>query len=227
MPIVRKNAIVEQFRADVDIWFVRYQEFYLLKNEQTRNYRMAHVDLITDIYNQLMTVFGDDIEAVRQSAYELNDLIDDRLAVLGNSNACLQEAIRGRDANSNVVGSTIQQCATYANTSLSFRLSNTFYPAHASIQRQISSLPVTVVDVLARGNVLQDEGLMIEYLSQIYAVKDLQWEGAVSQLLRWESNRWTVDGSFMVDEMTECMMENVINYINENVRIEALALSCA
>jgi hypothetical protein len=223
---VARNEIVEKFRADIELWFVRFQLFYDAKNAQTRNYRLAHVDLITDIYNQLMEVFGDDIQAITDLSNELNDLIDAQVESVGSVNECIQEVMDGREANSERVGATFQRCANYANDTLSSRLSNTFYPAHASIQRQISTVPLAVIDVLSRGNVLQDEGEMVQFLSDLYEVKDMQWEGAVSQLLRWESNRWTVDGSFLVDEMRICAGLALTDYIISTSKLEAKITNC-
>ena len=173
-----------------------------------------------------MTVFGDDIEGVRQLAYELNDLVDAQVESVGSINPCIQGVMDGRAANSAQVGSTIQQCATYANTTLSFRLSNTFYPAHAIIQRQISSVPLQVVDALARGNILQDEQEIIKYLSDIFAVKDFQWESGVSQLLRWESNRWNVDGNFLVDEMRICLAGALSSFIVQTAPLMVNIRNC-
>jgi hypothetical protein len=221
-----RNEIVEKFREDIELWFVRFQLFYDAKNAQTRNYRLAHVDLITDIYNNLMEIFGDDIEGIRQLAYELNDLVDAQVESVGSVNECIQEVMDGREANSARVGATIQQCANMANQTLSSRLSSTFYPAHASIQRQISTIPLAVIDVLSRGNVLQDEGEMIQFLSDLYEVKDMQWEGAVSQLLRWESNRWTVDGEFMVDEMRVCVAAALTDFIVATAPLEIQIRTC-
>jgi hypothetical protein len=223
---VARNEIVEKFRADIELWFVRFQLFYDAKNAQTRNYRLAHVDLITDIYNQLMEVFGDDIQAITDLSNELNDLIDAQVESVGSVNECIQEVMDRRDANADRTGSKIMACATYANTTLSTKLSSTFYPAHASIQRQISTVPLAVIDILSRGNVLEDEGEMIQFLSDLYEVKDMQWEGAVSQLLRWESNRWTVDGSFMVDEMRVCGAIALTDYIISTSPLETQIATC-
>jgi hypothetical protein len=220
------NEQVDAFRAGIERWFVRFQNFYDRTNAETRNYRLAHVDLISNVYEELMTVFGDDIEGVRQMAYELNDLVDARVESVGSINPCIQEVIDARTENSERVGAAIQDCATHANVSLSLELTNVFYPAFASIQRQISTVPLAVIDALSRGNVLQDEEQIIEYLQALYEVKDMQWQGAVSQMLRWESNRWSVDGMFMVDEMTTCMARTLVDFITSTAPLEVQIRTC-
>lgn len=221
-----KNEQVDAFREEIDRWFVKYQTFYDRSNAAMREYRLAHVDLVTRIYQEMMTVFGTDIEAVRQAAYELNDLIEDRRNQIGEVNDCLREIIDARTENSARVGSTIQQCAIFANRTLSGMLTNTFYPTFAEIQTSISTVPISVIDVLSRGNVLEDEDAILEYLRARYEVIELQWLGAVSQLLRWETNRFDVDGEFLVDEMLECMASAVIEYLLVNSRLEGEVHNC-
>lgn len=186
-----------------------------------RNYRLAHVDLVTLVYNQMMTVFGDHIESIRQSAYGLLDFIAER-----ESNACLEAVLDDHTQNSIRVSATVQSCAEYANRTLAGLLTNVFYPTFADIQSQISTVPVAVIDVLSRGNVLQDEEAIIEFLRARYEVIDLQWISAVSQLLRWESNRFEVDGLFMVDQQGICMTDAVLNYVTTNAQLEARAQAC-
>jgi hypothetical protein len=159
-----KSEKVENFRRELDSWFVRYQSFYDRSNTEMRRYRLAHVDLVTSIYNRLMTVFGDDIEAVRQAAYELLDLIEHRRTLIGANNACLQGVFDAHTTNSRLVGSTIQQCALFANTTMSGMLRNVFYPTFADIQNTVSTAPNAVTDALSRGNVLEDEESILEFL---------------------------------------------------------------
>lgn len=224
---IPKSEIVDAFRTNIEIWFVRYQNFYDRSNAAMRSYRFAHVDLITSIYNNLMTVFGEDIEAIRQSAYELMDLIETRTTDLGGTpNACLEEVITEHAASSRSVGSAVQVCAIYSNVTLANLLRNVFYPTFADIQTTISTVPVAVIDVLSRGNVLQDEEAIIEFLAARYEVIELQWLGAVSQLLRWETNRFEVDGSFLVDEMTQCMTTSILTFITTNARLEGVVRGC-
>lgn len=220
------SEVVQQFRADIEYWFVRYQNFYDRANAVLRNYRFAHVTLVTQVYNRLMTVFGDDIEAIRQSAWELQDLIESRRATLGANNACLNGVVTRQGTNSGQVSSTVQSCALYANHTMSGLLLNTFYPAFANIQNLISGVNVAVVDALSRGNVLEDEEAIIEYLRAGYSVVDFQWLTATSQLLRWETNRFQVDGLFLVDEMTICMAPAVIRFITTTSQLEVDTLAC-
>lgn len=215
---------VDNFRRELDSWFIRFQNFYDRSNVQMRTYRLAHVDLVTSIYNQMMTVLGDQIEAIRVSANGLLDLVADR--AVGEPSACLQGVLDDHTANSVRVNSNINVCAIYANISMQHMLSNVFYPAFAAIQTSISSVPVAVIDSLSRGNVLQDEEEIIEFLASRYAIIDMQWLTAVSQLLRWESNRFEVDGLFMVDQQTICMTESVFDYITANAALESRASAC-
>ena len=220
------EEVVENFRRDIETWFVRYQTFYDRSNAAMRSYRMAHVTLVTRIYNEFMTVYGDDIEVVRQSAYELLDLIELRQGELGEDNACITGVVQGHGRNSIQVSTTIQNCAIYANTTMERMLINVFYPAFADIQSLISTVPNAVIDVLSRGNVLQDEEAIIEFLRARFEVIEIQWLGAVSQLLRWESNRFETDGLFLVDQSTICMAAAVLQYIGTNARLEQEARAC-
>lgn len=220
------SEIVQQFRRDIDYWFIRFQNFYDRANAALRSYRFGHVNLITMVYNRLMTVFGDDIEAIRQSSWELEGIIEARRAVLGQNNACLNGVQTRFTSNSVQVGLTIQACALYTNATMSNLLLNNFYPAFATIQNTISGVNVAVVDALSRGNVLQDEEAIIEYLRSGYSVIEFQWLSATSQLLRWETNRFNVDGLFLVDEMTICMAAPLIQFTNTNAQLEADAMNC-
>lgn len=220
------SPVVEQFRRDVNYWFVRYQNLYDRTNAAMRGYRFSHVELVTRIYNGLLTVYGDNIESIRQSNLELTDVIAERRVQLGNDNACLNGAAAGQTANSRQVGSTFNQCALYANTTMSRMLANVFYPSFVTIQNTISGLNVIVVDALSRGNALEDETAMIEYMRAGYALAEFQWASAVSQLLRWEKNRFEVDGLFLVDEMRICLAPAVVQYLATSARLLADARAC-
>lgn len=214
----------EAFLVEIDSWFVRFQNFYDRQNAQMRTYRLAHVDLVTSVYNQLLTVFGDSIEAVRQSSYELLDLVEERTE--GEISECLQGVVDDHTANSQYVSSYIESCAIYANQTFTTLLSTGFYPVFAGIQSSITAVPVAVIDTLARGNILQDEEEILEFLAARYAIIDMQWYSAVSQLLQWESNRFEVDGLFMVDQQTICSASQVLIYIETNAALETRALAC-
>ena len=64
-------------------------------------------------------------------------------------------------------------------------LTDIFYPTFQAIQQQTSELPLSVIDVLSRGNVLEDEREIIDYLSSRFYAAELQWFGLVSQYVRW------------------------------------------
>ena len=49
-------------------------------------YRLAHVELVTKVFIDLMQVFGEDIEYVRVSRNYVNNVIADVLLALGGKN---------------------------------------------------------------------------------------------------------------------------------------------
>lgn len=215
------NEVVDEFRRNIEIWFVRYQNFYDRANAAMRGYRLAHVTLVTSVYNELVTVFGEDIGAIRHSADSFRRSVEN-----AGDNACVQDIVARQATLSEQTGYTFQGCAIFANQTLSTRLLNMFYPAFMDIQGAISSVPVAVIDALARGNVFQDEEEIIEYLEGNYRAKEFQWMTAVSQLLRWETNRFEVDGFFLVDEMRICLADHVIDYVMQVTRLEQELLEC-
>ena len=48
-----------------------------------RMYRLAHVELVTEIFNNMMRIFGEDIEYVRVSKRYVDGIVADVLASLG------------------------------------------------------------------------------------------------------------------------------------------------
>jgi hypothetical protein len=221
-----KNEVVDAFREEINRWFARYQTFYDVTNAAMRQYRLQHVTLVSTIYEGLMTAFGDRIEEVRQVTSELNDLIDDRRQQIGSINPCLQGIIDSQAANSAAVGRGIQQCALTANTTLAGLLRDVFYPTFAEIQTQTSTIPISVIDILSRGNVLEDEQLILRYLEDRYQVMELQWLGAVSQLLRWETSRFNIEGLFLGDDTAICMSDATWNFLLTNSRLEGEVQDC-
>lgn len=215
------NEVVDNFRERINYWFARYQDFYDRSNGAMRNYRLSHVDLVTTVYNEMVTVFGEDIGAIRHSADMFRDAVES-----ADDNACVQGIVEQHEALSTDIGWTFQGCAVYANQTLSTRLLNMFYPAFMSIQSTMSSVPVAVVDALARGNAFVDEQEIITYLEGNYRTKDFQWMTAVSQLLRWETNRFQVDGLFLVDEMRICLADHVLNYVMRVTELQQGLLAC-
>jgi hypothetical protein len=220
-----RNQVVDDFREAINFQFVRYQQFYDVTNADMRRYRLAHVDLISSIYMSLMTVMGDRIEEVRIAAYELDDLINARIEDIGETE-CVLGVIADRDANSGVVGSAIQQCAITANATLTDLLNDVFYPTFALIQSDTSTIPISVIDVLARGNVLEDEQAIIRFLEDRYDAFRMQWLNAVSTLLRWETNKFENDGLFLIDEVERCMNDASWEYLLTNSRLEGEIDAC-
>jgi hypothetical protein len=220
------NEVVNSFREEIDRWFARYQAFYSQTNASMRVYRLRHVDLVSEIYNSLMVVLGDKIEEVRQAAYELNDLIDAKREELGRINECLQGVINTRNSNSASVGSNIQRCALTANSTLAGLLTNTFYPTFARIQEETSVIPISVIDVLARGNVIEDEQAILQFLDERYSALERQWISSVSTLLRWETNRFQNEGQFLASDIEICMGDATWQYLLVNSRLEGEVQEC-
>lgn len=221
-----RNDIVDAFREEIDLWFVRYQTFYDRTNAAMQQYRVSHVGLVSRVYHAFMIAFGDRIEIVRTIVADLNQLIDDRREQLGGLNPCLQGIIDERDAQSVDVGGRINTCALYANTTLSNALLHIFYPTFALIQIQTSLVPISVIDVLSRGNVLEDEQAILQYLDDRYQAYEMQWLASVSQLLRWESNRFETEGMFLADQINICMDDAVWQFILNNSRLEGEVQNC-
>lgn len=220
-----RNEIVDAFREEIDRQFVRYQHFYDLTNADMRRYRLAHVDLISSIYMALMTTMGERIEEVRIAAYELDDMINARIEEEGET-GCIRNVMDGRDANSARVGGAIQQCAITANITLTELLNESFYPTFALIQTATSTIPISVIDVLARGNVLEDEQAILSYLDDRYTALEMQWRSQVSFLLRWETNRFENDGLFLNDVVERCMFDASWNFLLTNSYLEGQLLEC-
>lgn len=74
---------VEEFRNAIDYRFTRMQAFYDATNNAMRLYRLAHVELVTQIFQGMMQVFGEDIEYVRISRAYVDQTIADVLLALG------------------------------------------------------------------------------------------------------------------------------------------------
>jgi hypothetical protein len=215
------NEVVDNFRERINYWFARYQDFYDRSNGAMRNYRILHVDLVTTVYNEMVTVFGEDIGLIRHVADDFRAAVES-----AGDNACVQGIVDQQAELSTDIGWTINGCAIYANQTLSTRLLNMFYPAFMDVQRAMSTVPVAVVDALARGNAFVDELEIISYLEGNYRAKDFQWMTAVSQLLRWETNRFQVDGFFLVDEMRICLADQVLNYVTRVTALQQELLAC-
>ena len=223
---IPKNEVVEQFRTDIFYWFRRFQAFYDRANAATRDYRFDHVDLVTRVYTQLITVLADDIEAVRQLTYEYVNLVAERAEEIGEDNECLVGVAREHGQVSLAISEHMRSCSIYANTTMSGLLTTTFYPTFVDIKDILATVPVAVVDALSRGNVLQDETAIIDMLRARYEIIEFQWMRAVSQLLRWESNCFEVDGLFLVDQTVICLSDALIEFIIDMARLQGQVRAC-
>jgi hypothetical protein len=221
-----QNEVVNAFRDAINEWFSIFLDLYELTTTSMKNYRMRHVELIADIYNGLMKTKGDVIEQIRRAAYYLDDLIDEKREELGRINECLQGIINTRNSNSAAIGTNIQRCALIANQTLSRNLDIIFYPAFAEVQEQASIIPISVIDVLSRGNVLEDEQEVLTFLEKRHNALTLQWIYSVSTILTWETNRFRNEGLFLQSDMDICMNEAAWEYLLLNYRLESEIQDC-
>lgn len=176
-------------------------------------YRIAHVHLVTEIFNDLMQVFGEDIEYVRVSRNYVNQVIADVLTELGGTpNSCLNSVMSRLISNSATFGLAFNGCSQRANRTMTYSLNDGFYPTFQEIQLQASTVPLATLNALSRGNVFDDNQEILDYLTSQYDVKVMQWLGAVSQLFRWDTTKFRVEGSFYVEEMLECTADPLYYY---------------
>lgn len=198
-----------------------YEQTTLAMNQ----YRLLHVVLVSEIYDAMMVALGDRIEEVRVAAYELDGLIEARRAQVGNT-ACVQGVVAAHAANSASVGRMIQDCAIYGNTTLSSYLVEIFYPTFAIVQDQTSVIPISVIDILSRGNVIEDESEILQYFADRFQAFEMQWLAATSQLLRWETSRFQTQGLFLADQTSICMGDGTWQFLLTNSRLEGEIQEC-
>ena len=79
------SETVDAFRAAIDYRFTRLQAFYDATNNVMRMYRLDHVELVTEIFNNMMRIFGEDIEYVRHSRRYVDQVMADVLLSLGGA----------------------------------------------------------------------------------------------------------------------------------------------
>lgn len=212
-----KNDIVNAFRDAINDQFTRFQIFYDLINDQMTQYRIRHVASATEVTANLMRVFAEDLDYIRQSIGYVNTVVEDvRNELGGTPNACLQDVIDRLAQNSAALGTAVNACSRRANNTVSRGLDEVFYPTFVEIQTSTSTIPLLTIGALSRGNVFDDNQAIIDYLQAQYEVLRLQWQSAVSQLFRWETTRWEVEGNFYTEEIIDCFADPVYNYSNTN-----------
>ena len=118
--------------------------------------------------------------------------------------------------NSQTFGLAFNGCAGRANRTMAYGLTDIYYPTFQSIQTDVSYVPLLTIDALSRGNVFDDNQEILDYLLSQYDVIVMQWLGAVSQLFRWETNRFEVEGDFYNEEMYDCAIPHMEAYANTN-----------
>lgn len=118
--------------------------------------------------------------------------------------------------NSQTMGNEMNLCAGRANATTVHSIDDKFYPTFRAIQDSTSTIPLLTLNALARGNVFDDNEDILNYLQSQYDVFVMQWLGSVSQLFRWETNRFLVEGDFYVEEMVDCAQDAIYYYSNAN-----------
>lgn len=118
--------------------------------------------------------------------------------------------------NSQTMGLEMNHCAQRTNATMVHSIDDKFYPTFRSIQDSVSPVPLFTLDALSRGNVFNDNVEIIDYLQSQYDVIVMQWLGAVSQLFRWETNRFLVEGNWYEDEIMDCAQDAIYYYSNAN-----------
>lgn len=118
--------------------------------------------------------------------------------------------------NSNTLGRDFNACSQRANRTITYSLNGGFYPTFAEIQLQTSTIPLMTLNALSRGNVFDDNNEILAFLQSQYDAKVMQWLSSVSQLFRWDSERFEVEGLFYKDEMLECTVDPIYYYSNTN-----------
>lgn len=77
--------------------------------------------------------------------------------------------------NSATFGLAINGCAVRANRTMTYSLTDGFYPTFQEIQFSASTVPLATINALSRGNVFDDNQEIIDYLASQYDVKVMQW----------------------------------------------------
>lgn len=206
--------------------FQRFQGFYDNMNFQMRQYRLSHVNLVTSVYNLMMEKFGEHLDFVRRASIELDEALEMKENELGGITECLQGVVNRRDRLSESITRDVRTCSLRANNTMQAQLREVFYPTFADIQSSVLFINLIVMDALSRGNVMDDEDEIIDYLAGQYQVYTTQWPVAMTQLLRWEQTRFTVEGEFLVEEMDMCLRNPVLEYMRQAASLEYEAHMC-
>ncbi|XP_070503994.1 uncharacterized protein [Chironomus tepperi] len=217
---------VDDFNDEIMYRFQRFQNFYTTMNFQMREYRLDHVKLITNIFNQMMELFGEKLDFVRRASVELDEALEMKENELGGVTECLQGVINRRDRLSEDITRDVHACSLRANNTMQAQLRDVFYPTFADIQSEVLFINLIVMDALSRGNVMDDEDEIVDYLSDLYHVYTTQWPTAVTQLLKWEQTRFTVEGEFYIEEMDMCLRNPVLEYMRQAASLEYEAHMC-
>ncbi|KAL7021361.1 hypothetical protein ACKWTF_011850 [Chironomus riparius] len=220
------NIRVDDFYDEIMYKFQRFNGFYAEMNYQMRRYRLSHVTLVETIYIQMMELFGQHLDFIRRASVELDEALEIRENELGGITECLQGVVNRRDRLSEDITRDVRVCSLRANNTMQAQMREVFYPTFADIQSEVLFINLIVMDALSRGNVMDDEDEIIEYLNGQYQVYTTQWPGAVTQLLKWEQTRFTVEGEFLVEEMDMCLRNPVLEYMRQAASLEYEAHMC-
>lgn len=216
----------EEFEEEILYRFQRFQAFYDNMNFQMRTYRLSHVNLVTSIFDRIIEVFGAELDIIRRASVELDEVIEQRISDLGGINDCMRNVMNQRDEISVTVTREVQECSTRANRTMQAQLRDVFYPTFADLQAQTMNVNLMVMDALSRGNVMDDEDEIIQYLESQYHFFTNQWPQAATQLLRWEQSRFRVESEFEIDETRECLMAPTTVYMRRAASLEYESAMC-
>ena len=215
---------VQDFRDNIMREFVAFQNFYNRVNAQLRGLRLNHVDLATEIFNDVMQVFGDDTQVIRSVAQQFHDRWN--AAAVGGASECLLDVQRGYEEASEVVSTSVRYCAIFSNLTLNRMMTNNFYPTINEIQSAAASLLIPVSATIGQANVLIDEEDIVGHLQLMYTSTEFAWITQAYRRFGWETSRFETEGRHLVEEMNQCMAFYILDFMDVIVALENRIDSC-
>ena len=204
--------------------FTAFQNFYNRVNAQIRTLRLNHVDLATEIFNEVMQVFGDDTQTIRRVAHDYHERWN--AAAGNNPSQCLNDIHADYEEGSEVVSSSVRYCAIFANLTLNRMMYNTFYPSVNEIQSAAASLLIPVSATIGQANVLTDEEDIIDHLQLMYTSTEFAWITQAYRTFSWETNRFDTEGRHLVEEMATCMAFYILDFMDVILALEQRIEAC-
>lgn len=203
---------VQEFRDNVMREFTAFQNFYQRVNAQIRTLRLDHVALVTEIFNGVMQVFGDDTQIIRHIAHDYHERWN--AAAGANPNQCFLDIQADYEVGSLTVSSSVRYCAIYSNMTLNRMMLNTFYPSVNEIQSAAASLLIPVSATIGQANVLTDEDDIIDHLHLMYTSTEFAWITQAYRTFSWETNRFDTEGRHLIEEMNTCMAFYIFEFMD-------------